>query len=65
LLILSGKRVAADLELQSLQHVKRLALGGQCLARFAAIGAFGRKWNDLVGIRDGWQTEDIPFVGLA
>ena len=65
MLILRGKRVAADLELHRVQYVKRLALGRKRLTLLSPIAAFGRKGNELVGIRDRGETEDVPFVGLG
>src|ERR1700758_4016842 len=65
LLILSGKRVAADLELHRVQYVERLALGRQRFARFAAIGSLRREGDRLVAVGNRWKAENIPFVGLG
>ena len=65
LLILRGKRVAAELSLQALEHRKRLAHRRKRLAGPPVVDFRRRYRNVLVGLGDGGKIENLPLVGLA
>jgi hypothetical protein len=64
LLILGEECVAADLKLQGLKRVERLALCGQNLAGLAAMGSAAPDGNVFVGLGNCRKGKDLPVPGL-